>query len=330
MLRQLHKSSRLRQTAHQVHVLHRLTGGAFHQIVDYRQNDDRVTALRTMDGNTAGIGSAHRTCLWMTARRQHIYKRFIALAGGPDVLILVVPTSGGAVSYDQSGECLSWLKRAGARNLRILHTNDRAVANTDSFVQPLRVARGVWFAEGNSWRYQDAYLDTKMHAEVIALLDRGGVVGGGSAGARIQSDYLPLRSPEPARRAIPQSRWRSGFALVRNVIIDPHVLARNRQFDMIGMVNAHPHMLGIGIDENTAIVVQGDKFEVIGDSYAIIYDNQRQIAPEDVATLRTAGGLFYMLKPGDTYDMRTRLASRPPSGQPPTDRLVQKAWSPQL
>lgn len=255
-----------------------------------------------------------------------IYQRFIELAGGPDSLILVVPTSGGAREYDDSCTCLDWLKRSGARNVRILHTTSREVASSDVFIEPMRVAHGVWFAEGNSWRFQDVYLDTKMQSELVALLDRGGVVGGGSAGARIQSDYLPLRSPEPAERAIPRSRWRSGFALVRNVIIDPHVLARNRQFDLIGMVNAHPDMLGIGIDENTAIVVRGDRFEVIGGSYAVVYDNRVQIAPEGEETLRSVGGLFYMLRRGDSYDMKTRVASRPPSGRPPTDRLVTKAW----
>ncbi len=274
-------------------------------------------------------GPAHGSLVISGGAEQttEIYKRFIELAGGPDSLILVVPTSGGAAKYDDSCDCLDWLKRSGAKNLRILHTTNRAVANSAAFVEPLRIARGVWFAEGNSWRFQDAYLDTRFQTEVLALLGRGGVVGGGSAGARIQSDYLPLRSPEPASRAIPQSRWRSGFALVRKVIIDPHVLARNRQFDLIGMVNAHPDMLGIGIDENTAIVVHGDRFEVIGASYAVVYDNQSQIAPEGEATLRTVGGPFYMLRPGDTYDMKTRIASRPSSGKPPTDRLIRKAWS---
>jgi len=255
-----------------------------------------------------------------------IYKRFIELAGGPGSLILVVPTSGNADKYDDTCDCLRWLKLAGATNLKLLHTTDRAVANSDAFVEPIRNARGIWFAEGNSWRYQDAYLDTKVQTEVMALLDRGGVVGGGSAGARIQSDYLPLRSPEPSTRAITKSRWRNGFALVRNVIIDPHVLARNRQFDLIGMVKAHPNMLGIGIDEDAAIVVRGDRFDVIGNSYAIIYDNQRQIAPDGGETLRTTGGQFYMLRPGDSYDMQSRRASRPPSGETPTNRLIERAW----
>ena len=255
-----------------------------------------------------------------------IYERFIELAGGPDALILVVPTSGSAETYDDSCECLAWLRRAGAKNLRLFHTRDRAVANSDAFVEPLRRAGGIWFAEGNSWRHADAYLDTKVHRELFALLDRGGVVGGGSAGARIQSDYIPLRSPEPEDRAIPRSDWRRGFRLLPNVIVDVHVLARNRQFDLIGMVKARPHMLGIGIDENTAIVVRGDSFEVIGSSYVLIYDNTRQIPPDPPETLRTVGGPFYALRGGDVYDLRTREAIRAGRAGRPIERVVVRAW----
>jgi cyanophycinase len=253
-----------------------------------------------------------------------IYDRFIQLAGGPDALILVVPTSGTADSYDSTCACLAWLTKAGARNLKLLHTRDRSVANSDAFVEPLRRARGIWFAEGNAWRHQDAYLDTKVHREVLALLDRGGVVGGGSAGARIQSDFVPLRGQEPTNgRSIPPDSWRRGFQLIRNVIIDPHVLVRNRQFDMIGFVNAHPNMLGLGIDESTAIVVRGDTFEVVGSSYVLVYDNHHVLRPEADAAVGAPPGLFYFLRAGDTYDMKTRQSVRGSSGRPVVGTLDQ-------
>src|SRR5262249_37180112 len=152
------------------------------------------------------------------------------------------------------------------------------------------------FAEGNSWRHQDAYLDTKMHKELLALLDRGGVIGGGSAGARVQGGYIPLRSPEPKQPALPETDWRRGFAPLRNVAVDAHVLVRNRQFDLVGLIEAHPNLLGIGIDENTAIVVHGNAFDVIGSSYVAIYDNTTQIAPVNDESLRTVGGPFYFLR----------------------------------
>ena len=112
-----------------------------------------------------------------------------------------------------------------------------------------------------------------------------------------------------------------------HVIIDVHVLARNRQFDMIGVMNEHPDMLGIAIDENTAIVVQGDDFEVIGTSYVIIHDNAREIPPDPESTWRTVGGPFYFLRPGDRYDLATREAFRPGSTQRPIARVGPRGGS---
>ena len=259
-----------------------------------------------------------------------ILERFIQLAGGPDAPIIVVPTSGNAENYDQSYAGLKRFRDAGARNLYVLHTRDRAVANTDDFVKPITTARGIWFEGGEHWKHADAYLDTKVQREVLALLERGGVVGGGSAGGHIQSDYMEVsRNPtqEFAGRTLPRAEWRRGFQLVKNVAIDVHVLARNRQFDLIGVIQAHPDMLGVGIDENTAIVVQGDQFEVIGTSLVTIVDNQHQLAHDGPETFRTVGGLFYFLKPGDRYDFKTRTPSRPGNGGAAAfARVVGQAW----
>jgi len=261
-----------------------------------------------------------------------ILERFIALAGGPESSIIVIPTSGSADEYDQNYSGLKRFRDAGARNLFVLHTRNRTVANSDEFVKPLQSAKGVWFEGGSHWRHADAYLDTKVHKELLALLERGGVIGGGSAGAHIQSDYMEVsRSPQQefGERKIPQSEWRRGLALVKNVAIDVHVLARNRQFDLIGVIQSHPEMLGVGIDEDTAIVVQGDKFEVIGRSFALIYDNQRQLDHDGAETFRTVGGLFYFLRPGDTYNMKTREPFRPgtgSSGGGTFQRVTKKSW----
>lgn len=256
----------------------------------------------------------------------HIVDRFIELAGGPDAPILVVPTSGrNDEDYHDFCPCFRRFREAGARNLTVLHTRDRAVANTDSFAGVLRQARGVWFMGGSHWLHTDAYLDTKVHEELLALLDRGGVIGGGSAGAHIQGEVMNVsRSPERefSERKLPREDWRRGFGFLRGVIVDVHVLARNRQFDLIGVLNEFPGMLGIGIDENTAIVVQGDAFEVIGTSYVTIHDDQRQIPPDPPETHRTVGGSFYLLRPGDTYDLVTREASRPSRTTTPIGRVA--------
>ena len=261
----------------------------------------------------------------------HIVERFIELAGGPDAPIVVVPTSGrNDEDYHEFCPCLRRFREAGATNLSVMHTRDRDVANSDAFVEPLHRARGIWFNGGSHWLHTDAYLDTKVHEELLELLDRGGVIGGGSAGAHIQGEIMNVsRSPERefSERTLPRDDWRRGFGLLRGVIIDVHVLARNRQFDMIGVMNAHPDMLGIAIDENTAIVVRGDEFEVIGTSYVLIHDNQQRIPPDPADTWRTIGGSFYFLRPGDTYDLATREAFRPGETTQPIARVAPRAQS---
>jgi cyanophycinase len=245
-----------------------------------------------------------------------ILKKFFDLAGGTNQPIVVVPTAGGAEKYDQSYPGLKAFRDAGATNLTVLHTYDRKVADTAEFVEPLRAARGVFFEGGRQWRLADAYLGTLVQKELVALLDRGGVIGGSSAGATIQGDYLVRGDTKTAD--IVMGDHEQGFAFLKNVAIDQHLLKRNRQFDLVALIRRRPDLLGIGLDEDTAIVVKGDAFEVIGRSYVAVYDHQKSIPP---------AGPFYFLTAGDTYNLKTRQATRPGSrGGSPLDRVQAGSW----
>ncbi len=234
-------------------------------------------------------------------RDQAIVEKFIELAGGPRAPIVIIPTAGGGEDddYDQDCRCLRQFRAAGAKNLTVLHTYDRNEAQTDAFVRPIHEAGGVWFSGGRQWRLADSYLNTKTHEELWALLDRGGVIGGSSAGATIQGSYLARG--DTRTNTIMMGDHEQGLAFVKNVAIDQHLLRRNRQFDLLEITAARPDLLGIGIDENTAIVVQGDEFEIIGESYVVIYDSQKQI---------DSGGDFYFLRAGDRFNLATRETSR--------------------
>ena len=199
---------------------------------------------------------------------ERIVKRIIDLAGGPDELLVIIPTAGGASDYDQHHSGLRQWKAAGAKNLYVLHTYDRNVADTEKFVEPLKNARGVFFEGGRQWRLADAYLNTRTHRELQALLDRGGVIGGTSAGATIIGSFL-VRGDTKGNEVM-LGDHQAGLGFLKSVAVDQHVLKRNRQFDMLDVIKTHPELLGIAIDEDTAIVVQGDQFEVIGKSYALI------------------------------------------------------------
>jgi cyanophycinase-like exopeptidase len=93
---------------------------------------------------------------------------------------------------------------------------------------------------------------------------------------------------------------------LRNVCIDQHHLVRNRHFDMLQVIQAHPELLGIGIDESTAIVVRGNELEVIGKSYVAVYDPTKRLGDS---------GTFFFLRSGDRYDLAKRevIEASPPS-----------------
>ncbi len=239
-----------------------------------------------------------------------IWNRFIELAGAPDAPIVVIPTAGGEPDYPQDWNGLEQLRAAGMTNLTVLHTYDPKIADTEQFAKPLETARGVWFPGGRQWRLADSYLDTRVHDEIKKLLGRGGVVGGSSAGATIQGQYLARGDSKT--NTIMMGDHEQGFALLRGVAIDQHLLRRNRQFDLLEIIRAQPELLGIGIDEDTAIVVQGDVFEVIGRSLVAIYDARMQI---------DSGGDFYFLAPGDRFDLASRQATR--QGRP-LERIVDR------
>jgi cyanophycinase len=233
--------------------------------------------------------------------------RFIELAGGMDAPIVVIPTAGGQENPDPE-RSIRFLTRLGATNVQMVHTSDPKIADTDEFVKPIREAKGVWFGGGRQWRIVDAYGGTLTETEFRKVLDRGGVIGGSSAGATIQGTYLARGDTKT--NIIMMGDHERGFDYLKKSAIDQHLLKRNRQFDLIEIIRAHPDLLGIGLDENTAIVVQGNIAEVIGQSYVAIFDYNRweENLTEDSETILENGGKFFLLAPGDRFDLYHRKA----------------------
>jgi cyanophycinase len=226
-----------------------------------------------------------------------IIERFIELAGGRDSAFVIIPTAGAG---DHPEAANSFLSRIGCRDVTVLHTTDRAVADTEDFVQPLKRARGVWVHGGQEWRLVDSYLNTRTHRELLAVLDRGGVIGGSSAGASIQASYL-VRGARDGPSVMMAPGYEQGFGFLRGAGVDQHLITRHRENDMLQVIDRHPEILGIGIDEETAIVIEGDRMEVIGKSKVAIYDPQRAANGSE---------RYFFLFPGETFHLQTRQRLR--------------------
>jgi len=222
---------------------------------------------------------------------------FIRLAGGVDANFVIIPTAEPGEDWGESYVAHSFLTRAGAKHVTVVHTRDRTVADSVTFVEPLTKANAVWLDGGRQWRLADAYLGTRTLTEIHGVLARGGVVGGSSAGATIQGSYMLRGAPE-GNTIMMAKGHEEGFALLKNSAIDQHVIARHREEDMLPVIAAHPELLGFGIDEGTAIIVQGDRAHVIGPSKVAIYDSKFTPGPD--------GRRYFFLNPGDVLDLLTR------------------------
>lgn len=234
-----------------------------------------------------------------------VWSRFLELAGGPAARIVVIPTAGEDSSVTKPPRELERLRGLGVTSVTVLHTRDPKVANQEAFVAPLQTATGVWFVGGRHWRLADAYLNTRTHRAFNALLGRGGVIAGTSAGATILGSFM-VRG-DTKGNTIMVGDHTQGLDFIHNVTIDQHFLRRNRQFDLIEVIKARPELLGIAIDENTAIVVQKNTFEVLGNSFVGIYEiNQINSTAQYPSGQNSTGGPFYFLGKGQQFDLRAR------------------------
>lgn len=245
-------------------------------------------------GNLAGTG---------------IMETFIKRAGGPAAKIIIVPTAAGNknangewIDYKEEEIVAPW-KKLGAENVHMLHTHDPKVADTEEFAKVLRDADGVWFNGGRQWNCVDSYANTLTLKEFHQVLARGGVIGGSSAGATIQGDYL-VRGAIAGSQIVmtPEPEHEHGFQFLRHSAIDQHINTRNRWDDLIPVMKKYPTFLGIGLSEGTAIIVNQDKFEVMGKWKVAIHDNTHPREPWEKP--------FFVLSAGDVYNMKTRSVEK--------------------
>jgi cyanophycinase len=224
-----------------------------------------------------------------------IWKRFIELSGGPEALIVVIPTAMEDPLDKESGEEKA-LKRFGAKNVKALHTRNPKEADDPKFSEILNKAGGVWFSGGRQWRFVDSYAGTITEKRFHEVLARGGAIGGSSAGASIQSEYMPRGHPL-GNTVMAAEGYEQGLGFLPGCAVDQHFFVRKRTADMTGLMKLHPQYLGIGLDEGTAIVVSGSTAEVIGKTKVAFFDTRKK--PVD--------GLDYEeVKVGEKYDLKAR------------------------
>jgi cyanophycinase len=222
-----------------------------------------------------------------------IGKRFIDAGGGEAGHFVALPISMPDPIRTQREE--DFLKKLGAKNFTVIPYREQKDLEDPKVIETLKKATGIWFGGGRQWNFVDAYEGTKLPALFRAVLDRGGVIGGSSAGATIQGDYMVRGAPAGPHIMMCEG-YEKALGFLPGVGIDQHFSARNRFKDMTAFMKVYPQFLGIGLDESTAIVVAGSTAEILGKGKVHFYDRRKPVKEGEPDYEAYPAGVKYDLK----------------------------------
>ena len=244
-----------------------------------------------------------------------VMEKFIELMGGPEARIVVFPT---ASEEADTGEYYQDLFAGyGSANVVVAKVHSKADAADPELAELVAEADGIWFSGGDQRRITRALLNTPVGEAVTSAHRRGAVVGGTSAGTACQSPLMITGDGDFTVINADNIELWEGLGLFRGVIVDQHHVARRRNNRLISVVLEHPDLLGVGVDEATAVWVRPDgTFEVLGDGWVMVYDASRATithAPENRLgkPLGAHGLITHVLLPGDIFDVPKRAVIRP-------------------
>jgi len=245
-------------------------------------------------------------------------RKFVELAGGPQALIVAIPTA--SKEPDTGSYYVKLFKEEyGCVNVTALEIKSKADAMRPDYAELAGKAGGIFFGGGDQIRITNALLGTPVGAAIADAYARGAVIGGHSAGTACQSEPMITGEGDfKVIRANSVELWH-GFGFFRGVVVDQHFIARQRSNRLVSVILEHPDLLGVGVDEDTAVWVRpDDTFQVIGKSCVMVLDAKgaevsRQPAETAQDLLGVHGMRVHILLPGESFD----LARRAPIGGTP-------------
>jgi cyanophycinase len=224
---------------------------------------------------------------------------------------LVLATIASEEPEDYFEEYKTCFSRLGIKDLIHLYIADRAESADEEKLKQLDDVEGIFFSGGDQLRISSQIGDTPFETRILEIYKNGGVIAGTSAGASVMGETMLVKGANSESHRIGDLHMAPGLRLVKDVIIDQHFAERGRIGRLLGAVALNPRILGIGIDEDTAIVVRGSEFDVIGSGAVYVIDGagvtrSNITEGEENRTLSMSDVCLHILSCGDSFDLNYR------------------------
>jgi cyanophycinase len=257
-----------------------------------------LTALLALSLAADPAAQGHLVAVGGGTTTQAITSRTLELAGGPNARVLVVPQASAVANAGESSATM-WRQR-GAKSVTVLDLTDPAAA-----VKAIQAADLIWMPGGVQGRLMDALMKSDVTTAIHERYRQGATVGGTSAGAAVLSSVMLTGEADLERVKHGATVTTEGLGLWPGVIVDQHFVRRERLHRLLAAVLDRPQLVGVGIDESTAAVVTGSRFEVIGSGQVIVFDARKaKVPPGQKGDFAAAAGVtLHVLKAGMAFDL---------------------------
>lgn len=239
-----------------------------------------------------------------------VLREFVRRAGGVNARIVVM-TVATELPREVGDDYLRVFERLGVEDVRIVDTVEREDASSSTYLEAIEKVSGVFFTGGNQARITSVLKDTEIHKLLHKRLSEGLVIGGTSAGAAMMPDMMIVEGDSETNPRIEIVEMEPGMAFLPGVVIDQHFAQRGRIGRLLSAVAQQPVNLGFGIDENTAVVVNNNQFEVVGEGAVTVIDvseithtNLNSILKDE--DLALCGVRLHILPHGYRFDLASR------------------------
>lgn len=244
-----------------------------------------------------------------------VLQEFIRRAGGENADIVIFPQP--SILKNTGAEYARLFLDLGARTTRILEFRTRAESSADDFLKAVASASGIFISGGTQMRLPATIGGTPLEAAMLDAYDHGVIIAGTSAGAAVMPKVMIAYGKGGATPREGMAQFAPGLGLTEKIVFDQHFRQRDRLGRLLYLIAAHPGLLGVGIDENTAAIVEDESsITVVGTGAVTIVDGS-EIESTNVAEIENGGAVavsgvrIHVLTSGCSFDVITRKAKIP-------------------